>query len=155
MWGRGKCHPQSLIQTDSTLWRLTSSFSHNFHSITTNNMSFASKEKDVVPEQQNILKVRITLTSTKVKQLEKVCADLINRAKGSELAVKGPVRLPTKVLTVTTRKTPNGEGSKTWDRYEMRIHKRVIDLYAPTDVVKKVTSYNIEAGVDIVITVAQ
>ena len=34
-----------------------------------------------------------------------VTADLINRAKDKELRVKGPVRLPTKVLRITTRKT--------------------------------------------------
>jgi hypothetical protein len=34
-----------------------------------------------------------------------VCADLISRAKDRELRVKGPVRLPTKVLKHTTRKT--------------------------------------------------
>jgi len=42
----------------------------------------------------------------------------------------GPVRLPTRTLRITTRKTPCGEGSKTWDRFEMRIHKRIIDLHA-------------------------
>ena len=44
-----------------------------------------------------------------------------------DLRVKGPVRLPTKNLKINTRKTPNGEGSKTWDFYEMRIHKRLIE----------------------------
>ena len=34
-----------------------------------------------------------------------VTADLINRAKDKDLRVKGPVRLPTKVLKITTRKT--------------------------------------------------
>lgn len=38
--------------------------------------------------------------------------------------------MPTKTLKITTRKTPCGEGSKTWDTYEMRIHKRLIE-YAP------------------------
>lgn len=52
-----------------------------------------------------------------------VCADLIRGAKEQRLRVKGPVRMPTKVLRITTRKTPCGEGSKTWDRFEMRIHK--------------------------------
>ncbi len=44
----------------------------------------------------------------------------------------------TKNLKITTRKTPCGEGSKTWDMYELRIHKRLIDLNAPTEVVKSV-----------------
>ena len=72
-------------------------------------------------------KIRITLTSRKVQALEKVCRELIDRAKSKDLRVKGPVRLPSRNLTITTRKTPCGEGSKTWDRYEMRIHKRLIE----------------------------
>ena len=77
--------------------------------------------------KQKIHKIRITLTSRKVQSLEKVCQELIERAKSKDLRVKGPVRLPTKVLKVTTRKTPCGEGSKTWDTFEMRIHKRLIE----------------------------
>lgn len=76
---------------------------------------------------QKTHKIRITLTSKKVQALEKVCQELIDRAKSKDLRVKGPVRLPTKSLKVTTRKTPCGEGSKTWDTYEMRIHKRLIE----------------------------
>lgn len=70
---------------------------------------------------------QITLTSRKVQSLEKVCQELNERAKLKDLRVKGPVRLPTKSLKVSTRKTPCGEGSKTWDTYEMRIHKRLIE----------------------------
>lgn len=79
---------------------------------------------------QKTHKIRITLTSRKVQSLEKVCTELIERAKGKDLRVKGPVRLPTKTLKITTRKTPCGEGSKTWDCYEMRIHKRLIEYVA-------------------------
>ena len=66
-----------------------------------------------------------------------MCADLKRGAeeKGLKGRVSGPVRLPTKVLRITTRKTPCGEGSKTWDRFEMRIHKRIIDLHSPAEVV--------------------
>ena len=78
------------------------------------------------PEQKTH-KIRISLTSRKVQSLEKVCSELIERAKSKDLRVKGPVRLPTKNLKITTRKTPCGEGSKTWDCYEMRIHKRLIE----------------------------
>ncbi|PVV04822.1 hypothetical protein BB560_000667 [Smittium megazygosporum] len=101
-----------------------------------------------------IHRIRITLTSTKVKALEKVCSDLINRAKDKRLKVKGPVRMPTRSLKITTRKTPNGEGSKTWDRFEMRIHKRLVDLYSPTEVVKQITSIAIVPGVDVDVTIA-
>ncbi|WVR03909.1 40S ribosomal protein S20 [Kwoniella sp. DSM 27419] len=99
-------------------------------------------------------KIRITLTSKNVKPLEKFCGDLINRAKDRDLKVKGPVRLPTKVLKHTTRKSPCGEGSKTWDRYEMRIHKRLIDLTSSAEVVKQITSISLEPGVEVEVTIA-
>eukprot|EP00727_Mastigamoeba_balamuthi_P004618 m51a1_g14154 putative 40S ribosomal protein S10 (148) ;mRNA; f:42026-42720 len=99
-------------------------------------------------------RIRITLTSRNPKNLEKVCADLINGARKQNLTVKGPVRMPTKFLRIVTRKTPCGEGSKTWDRYEMRIHKRVIDLESPSDLVKQITSISIEPGVEVEVTIA-
>ncbi|KXS19596.1 ribosomal protein S1 [Gonapodya prolifera JEL478] len=104
--------------------------------------------------ESKIHKIRITLTSRNVKNLEKVCADLITRAKDKGLRVKGPVRMPTKRLTITTRKTPCGEGSKTWDSYEMRIHKRLIDLHSPSEIVKQITSISIEPGVEVEVTIA-
>ncbi|CAD6569430.1 40S ribosomal protein S20 [Imshaugia aleurites] len=115
-------------------------------------MSYQKPEKDF-GEGPKIHKIRITLTSRKIQSLEKVCQELIERAKSKDLRVKGPVRLPTKSLKITTRKTPCGEGSKTWDTYEMRIHKRLIDLNAPTEVVKQII-VNIESGVEVEVTIA-
>ena len=108
-------------------------------------------------ESAAVHRIRITLTSRNVKNLEKgqftcfgvvtatghfdsqllsacawlayegprfsgcaVCADLIRGAKDKGLKVKGPVRMPTKVLNITTRKSPCGEGTNTWDRFELR-----------------------------------
>lgn len=62
--------------------------------------------------------------------------------------------MPTKILRITTRKTPCGEGSKTWDRFQMRIHKRVIDLHSASETVKQITSISIEPGVEIEVTIA-
>lgn len=89
-----------------------------------------------------------------------VTSDIIARAKSvsstsnPEAKFKGPIRIPTKHLKITTRKTPNGEGSKTWDAYEMRIHKRIIDLYYPLVTVKKITSFKLEPGVEVEVTMA-
>ncbi|KAI9340387.1 40S ribosomal protein S20 [Zopfochytrium polystomum] len=105
--------------------------------------------------ETKIHRIRITLTSRNVANLEKVCNDLITRAKDKQLKVKGPVRLPTKVLRITTRKTPCGEGSKTWDRYELKIHKRLIDLHSPSEIVKQITSISIEPGVEVEVTIQQ
>ena len=109
-------------------------------------------EKDA--GSSSVHKIRITLTSRHVKNLEKVCADLIGGAKAKDLRVKGPVRMPTKRLMITTRKSPCGEGTNTWDRFEMRVHKRLIDLYSPPEVVKQITSISIEPGVDVEVTIA-
>jgi len=115
-------------------------------------MSYQKGEKDF-GEAPKVHKIRITLSSRKIQALEKVCTELIDRAKTKDLRVRGPVRLPTKTLKITTRKTPCGEGSKTWDCYELRIHKRLIDLNAPTDIVKQII-VNIEAGVEVEVTIA-
>ncbi|XP_065177221.1 small ribosomal subunit protein uS10-like [Sycon ciliatum] len=111
-------------------------------------------DKGVGGDEPQIHRIRITLSSRNVRSLEKVCGDLIRGAKEKQLRVKGPVRMPTKNLKITTRKTPNGEGSKTWDRYEMRIHKRLIDLHSPSEIVKQITSISIEPGVEVEVTIA-
>jgi small subunit ribosomal protein S20e len=90
------------------------------HPKTTANMSTYDAKKVQQGEMAKIHKIRITLTSRKVSSLEKVCQELIDRSKSKDLRVKGPVRMPTKNLKISTRKTPCGEGSKTWDTYEMR-----------------------------------
>merc|ERR1712004_703453 len=105
--------------------------------------------KAAAEEAERIHRIRITLSSRNVQNLEKVCADLIRGAKEKQLKVKGPVRMPTKRLTITTRKSPCGEGTNTWDRLEMRIHKRLIDLHSAADVVKQITSISIEPDVDV------
>ncbi|KAF9598156.1 hypothetical protein IFM89_025713, partial [Coptis chinensis] len=99
-------------------------------------------------------RIRITLSSKNVKNLEKVCADLVRGAKEKLLRVKGPVRMPTKVLKITTRKSPCGEGTNTFDHFELRVHKRVIDLVSSSEVVKQITSITIEPGVEVEVTIA-
>jgi small subunit ribosomal protein S20e len=113
-------------------------------------MAKAGVEESEAPQ---VHRIRITLTSRNVTALEKTCSDLLLGARSKSLTAKGPIRMPTKTLRITTRKTPNGEGSKTWDRFEMRIHKRLIDLKAPTDVVKSITSISIEPGVDVEVSI--
>merc|ERR1712050_723831 len=113
----------------------------------------AYKDGKGVEEEVPVHRIRITLTSRNVRSLEKVCQDLIRGAKDKELKVKGPVRMPTETLRITTRKTPCGEGSKTWDRFQMRIHKRVIDLQSPTETVRQITQLSIDPGIDVEVTI--
>ena len=106
------------------------------------------KKVDPMSEEKPI-KIRIALASLNVEALEKACASFKNGALEKNQKVKGPIRLPTKRLHLTVRKSPCGNGSNTFDRYEMRIHKRVLDLISSPDVVRSITSITIESGVDV------
>nr|GLL27180.1 40S ribosomal protein S20-2-like [Ipomoea trifida] len=104
--------------------------------------------------QEQVHKIRITLSSKNVKNLEKVCAYLVRGAKDKRLQIKGPVRMPNKVLHITTRKSPCGESTNTWDRFELYVHKQVSDLFNSPEVVKQITSITIEPGVEVGVTIA-
>lgn len=117
-------------------------------------MSFPPKKDTEELPTEEAHRIRITLTSRNVTNLEKVCADLKKSSLDYNLHVTGPVRLPTKHLRITTRKAPSGEGTNTWDRFEMRIHKRLIDLHAPASIVQRITSIPLEPGVEIDVTIS-
>merc|ERR1711907_584829 len=103
--------------------------------------------------QEEIQRIRLTLRSREIKHLEHVCAEIKERASRMEYRTRGPVRIPTKVLTVTTRRSPCGNGTNTYDHYEMRINKRVIDVWCPSSVVKEITNFRIDTGVDVALIV--
>jgi small subunit ribosomal protein S10 len=73
-------------------------------------------------------KVRIKLQSVEIERLNEVIDRIRSIASGGGIPISGPIPLPTKRLKITTRKSPCGNGTATFDRFEMRIHKRVIDL---------------------------
>jgi len=83
-------------------------------------------------------KARIRLTSTNYKKLEEVCTELKAIAEKTGVKVSGPHPLPTKRLRVPVRKTPCGEGTATWDKWELRIHKRLIDVDAEERVMRRI-----------------
>jgi len=79
---------------------------------------------------------------------------LISRAKAiAGVKVTGPVRMPVKVLKIGTRKSPCGEGTNTYDRWEMRIYKRVIDLVCSSSDIKEITTMKIDPGVEVELTI--
>lgn len=63
-----------------------------------------------------------------MEKLEQVCGEIKNIAVKTGTKISGPVPLPVKRLVLPTRKSPCGEGTKTWRKHEMRIHRRLIDL---------------------------
>jgi len=75
-------------------------------------------------------KVRIKLKSIKIEGLNKICDQIKEIASKAGIPISGPIPLPTKKMKITTRKSPCGDGTATFDNYEMRMHSRVIDLPA-------------------------
>jgi len=73
-------------------------------------------------------KARIKIVSTDIDKINQVCQYIKDIAEKTGVVMRGPIPLPTKRLKVTTRRSPDGEGSETWDRFEIRVHKRLIDL---------------------------
>ncbi|MBU2104198.1 MAG: 30S ribosomal protein S10 [Nanoarchaeota archaeon] len=94
-------------------------------------------------------KVRIKLNSTDVKMLNDICNTIKELAKKAGIMISGPAPLPTKRLKITTRKSPCGDGTATFDRFEMRIHKRLIDLPANERVLHSIMRLQIPKNVNI------
>ncbi|MFW9936893.1 MAG: 30S ribosomal protein S10 [Promethearchaeota archaeon] len=75
-------------------------------------------------------KARIRLSSTELNSLQSVCEQIESVCKSQGIKKYGPIPLPTKHLKVPTRKAPSGQGTATWAKYEMRIHKRLFEIIA-------------------------
>jgi len=73
-------------------------------------------------------KARIKLVGKDPKEVDEVCAQIKEITKSTGVEMKGPIPLPTKRLKIVTRRTPCGDGSDTYETWEMKIHKRVIDV---------------------------
>ena len=73
-------------------------------------------------------KARIKIASTEIEKVNQTCQYIKDIAEKTGVDIRGPIPLPTKKLKLTTRKSPDGEGKATWERYEMRVHKRIIDI---------------------------
>jgi small subunit ribosomal protein S10 len=73
---------------------------------------------------------RIKLTSANVENITQVCDDIKGMTERTGVKVRGPQPLPTKKLKIVTRKAPSGQGTNTYDRWEMRVHRRIIDMDA-------------------------
>ena len=91
--------------------------------------------------------VRIRLWSTDVNNLNYVVSQIVDIAKRAGVRVRGPIPLPTKRLVIPTLRPPHGEGSKVWDKWEMRIHKRLIDVEADERVMKQIMRVRVPENV--------
>lgn len=94
-------------------------------------------------------KARIKLASIDISKVNEVCSYINDIAEKTGVDMRGPIPLPTKKLKVTTRKGPCGDGTATWERYEMRIHKRLIDLGIDERALRLVMRVPIPEGLNI------
>ena len=94
-------------------------------------------------------RARIKLASTDIEKINAVCTSINDIVERTGVDMHGPIPLPTKKLKVTTRKCPCGDGKATWDRFEMRIHKRLIDLGVDERALRLVMRVPIPEGLNI------
>ncbi|MFT4308984.1 MAG: 30S ribosomal protein S10 [Candidatus Woesearchaeota archaeon] len=94
-------------------------------------------------------RARIKIASTDIDKVNQVCNEIRDISQKTGVDMSGPIPLPTKRLKITTRKSPCGNGKATWDRYEMRIHKRLIDLAMDERALRLVMRVAIPEGLNI------
>ena len=94
-------------------------------------------------------KARIKIASTEINKVNEVCRYIKDIADRTGVDIRGPIPLPTKRLRVTTRRSPSGEGKASWERFEMRIHKRLIDLGVDERALRLVMRVPIPEGLNI------
>ncbi len=73
---------------------------------------------------------RIKLTSINLSKLNGVCTEILGIGEKTGVKIKGPTPLPVKRLHIATRKSPCGSGTETYEKWEMRMHRRIIDINA-------------------------
>lgn len=94
-------------------------------------------------------RARIKIACTDIDKINQVCAYIKDIAEKTGVELRGPIPLPTKKLKITTRKSPCGEGKASWERYELRVHKRLIDLGIDERALRLVMRVPIPEGLNI------
>jgi small subunit ribosomal protein S10 len=94
-------------------------------------------------------KARIKLASTDISKINQTCEYIKSIADKTGVVMRGPIPLPTKRMRIATRKSPCGNGTATWERYEMRVHKRLIDLGIDERALRLVMRVPIPEGLNI------
>ena len=65
---------------------------------------------------------------------------------------KGPIPLPTRHMSIPTRKTPASDGSHTFDHWEMRIHKWLVEIEGSDQALRQIMRIPVPDAVQIEIT---
>lgn len=94
-------------------------------------------------------KARIKLTSPDYKMLENVTKQIMDIAEKTGVKHSGAIPLPTKKLVIPTRKSPSGGGSHTYEHWQMRLHKRMIDIESDERILRRVMRVEIPENVHV------
>ncbi len=98
-------------------------------------------------------RIRIKLQGYDHGLLDQAVADILDTAKGTGAKVVGPTPLPTRISKFTVNRSPHVD-KKSMDQFEMRVHKRLLDILDPTaKTVDELKKLNLPAGVDITIKI--
>ena len=80
---------------------------------------------------------RVKLVSKNLSKLTDVCDEVMSIGTKTGVKVKGPIPLPVKRLNIVTRKSPCGSGTETYEKWEMKMHRRIIDINADDKAIRQ------------------
>jgi small subunit ribosomal protein S10 len=94
-------------------------------------------------------KIRIRLKAYDHKILDQSLQEIVETVRRTGAKILGPIPLPTKISKYTVLRSPHTD-KKSREQFEMRIHKRLIDIINPTpNTVDALMKINLPAGVDV------
>mgnify|MGYP001427561726 CR=1 FL=1 len=98
-------------------------------------------------------RIRIRLRGFDHRVIDQSASEIVETAKRSGARVSGPVPMPIRIEKFTVNRSPHVD-KKSMDQFEVREHKRLIDILEPTAAtVDELKKLNLPAGVDIAIDV--
>jgi small subunit ribosomal protein S10 len=93
--------------------------------------------------------IRIRLKAFDHRLIDRSATEIVETAKRTGARVKGPIPLPTKKERFTILISPHVDKNAR-DQYEIRTHKRIMDIVEPTDkTVDALMKLDLAAGVDV------
>ena len=96
-------------------------------------------------------RIRIRMQAYDHRVLDQAVREIVDTARDTQADVVGPIPLPTRVERFTVKRSPH-INKKSMDQFEMRTHKRILDIVGPTaKTVEELKKLNLPAGVDITI----
>lgn len=94
-------------------------------------------------------KIRIKLRAYDHRVLDMSVKEIVETAKRTGARIAGPIPLPTKIHKITVLRSPHID-KKSREQFEIRTHKRLIDIYEPTpQTVDELMKLELSAGVDV------